>query len=277
MEKGESSLLSKKLLKHAMLDNARMSNIGRKILMLESMSDNKMNNHITQYDLLMKAKQLNKNYLEKDFLKIDETLDYVDTVMKFVNLYTQSVKNIVDEILNVFYNLNASLISENDYDKITITINKCVSEIDNIIDKAYYDGTHLMYLTGVDKTTTLTYRIFESDNLELNKIIDKNVPDGLEFTFCLPVVDTISLGLFGYTLEPSFSYKKMEFIAFEKITNMEKYINRHIQKFNIAYDKIVAEEKMIESFNEILRLKKELFYANKSNIISEYFKKDKEV
>lgn len=277
MEKGESSLLSKKLLKRAMFDNTRVSNIVRKILTLESMSDNKMNDHITQYDLLIKAKQLNKNYLEKDFLKIDEMLDYVETVMKFVNLYTQSVKNIVDEILNVFYSLDASLISENDYDRITLTINKCVSEIDNIIDKAYYDGTHLMYLTGVDKTTTLTYRIFESDNLELNKIIGKNVPDGIEFTFCLPVVDTISLGLFGYTLEPTFSYKKMEFIPFEKITNMEKYINKHIHKFNIAYDKIIAEEKIIESFNEILRLKKELFYINKSNIVNEYLKKDKEI
>lgn len=270
MEKEESSLFSKKL-----LNNTRMSNIMRKISIIESMSDNKMNEHVTQRDLLEKAKQLHENFLEKDFIKIEDTLDYINTIMKFVNFYTQSIKNIINEILNLFYSLEASSISENDYDRITSTINKCVSEIDNIIDKAYYDGTHLMYLTGIDKISTLTYKLFESDNVELNKIIDKTVPDGMDFTFCLPVVDTISLGLFEYTLEPSFSYKKTEFLPFETITNMEKYINKHIQKFNIAYDKIIAEEKMIESFNEILRLKKELFYINKPVIINEYFKKKK--
>lgn len=275
MEKGESSLLSKKLLRQSHFENKRMSNIMKKILMLESMSDNKTNEHVTQYELLIKAKQLNKNYLDKDFLKIEDVFDYIDTILKFINLYTQSVKNIINEILNVFCSLDSSLISENDYYRITSTINKCVSEIDNIINNAYYDGIHLMFLTGVDKKLTLTFKLFESDNIELNRIINKNVPDGIECTFCLPAVDTISLGLYGYTLDPSFSYRQTEFISFEKITNMEKYINKHIQKFNIAYDKIITEEKIIESSTEIFHLKKELFYINKSNIINEYLKNNK--
>jgi hypothetical protein len=210
--------------------------------------------------------------LEKHFLKIEKNIEYVETIIKFTELYTQSVKNIIDEILNLFYSLNSNLIFENDYYKLTTTITKCVVEIDNIIDRAYYDNIHLMFLTGVDKETTLSFKIFETDNVELNQTISINIFDGLDFTFCKPVVDAISLGLFGYSLEPGFSYKKTEFIDFEKITNMEKYINKHIEKFNSAYDKIIAEEKMIESFKEILRLKKEIFYTNKSLIISEYFK-----
>lgn len=272
MENQEESLFLHKNLKPELSFNEL--DLLNKISLLESLSDNKMNEQMTYYKLLSAVKQINAFYLEKDFFIIEETFEQISTLIKIIKIHIKNIKRIIDEILNLFYGLTPETISKNDYKKIRTTVTKCVFEIDNIINKAYHNEKHLMFLTGVDKETTLKFKLIDPRNKELAKIINKCIPDGIDFIFCLPAIDTISLGIFGYTLDQEYRYENMEFISYEKITNMEKCVKNHIQNFNTAYEKILFEEKMMENFAEIFQLKKELFYLNKEYIISEYLKKN---
>lgn len=281
-KENECILFSEKKLKYASqhYNTDKINTIIKKINIVDSLSDGKENLGLTMSTLLEKVKILNtelsikklESQLHKYFLEIEEKVSYAENIFKFINVYIQSIKNIINEILNLLYNLDPNLIFENEYVKITKTVNKCVQEIDNIVEKAYYSDVHLLFLTGVDINDTFVINIFESDNEKLNELIEKHVEDGLSFTFSMPCVDTISLELYCYTLGPEYSYKKTEFVPYENITNMEKYIKKHIEKFNQAYKKIIDEEKILVSFKEILNLKKEIFIANKPIILSEYFK-----
>jgi len=244
-----------------------------KIKLVNSMSDNKMNDHLTYNDLLTVVKNVKNKHLDKYFFEIEKNLQYADTIIKFVKLYVLNIKQIILEILKLFNELDPNIIFSDEYEKIVSTITKCVAEIDNIVYNAYYDKHRLLFLKGVDKDTTLRLNLFDTSNKDLTNIIIKIIPDNANFIFCLPFIDTISLDLFGYTLNIGYSNKLTEFFPYEKITNMEKYINKHIDKFNSAYDKIILEEIMIEKFETVLKTKIEMFYSNKNVITKEYFLK----
>jgi hypothetical protein len=278
MSEKEPILMSEKLLKFAFNNvDDKLDNITKKILILEAMGDNKLNDNVTQLDLLTKAKDINKELtiklaakqIDNEFLTIENNVRSAERLIRFAEIYMSNIKNIVMEIINLFYSLDPLLL-EKDYNLMIKTISKCVTEIDNIIEKAYYGENHVLYLTGVDKVNIITLQLFECSNEKLNIIISNKMLDDIDFIFCMPIVDTISLGLFRYSLENEYSYHKHEFIEYINITNMQKYINKHILNFEYALDKITQEQKMVDNFKEILRLKKEIFNEMKFDIIQEY-------
>lgn len=248
MSKNEDVLL-KKILKKSQRDENRLDIIFKKIAMLE-LNDR---HNIKLEELCVKSKKINEIFhpslLDQYFLLVEKNINHAETTIKFVHFYVQNILIIIDQILKLLCEINNESFMAEHETKLVNAIKACIVEIDEIVSCSYYKGQHLLYLTGVDKETTIVFNLFHSANTQLNLSANKFLEN--DFIIRMPMIDAVSLGLY--------SYKECE--------SNNGDINLHIKKFGIAHDMIISELSSIEKFKEILRYKKESFELNKLNII----------